>query len=430
MSTTRLFSICRVWGRATFVAPILIVASIGVPSESRAAEPKRPKVAAIVTAYYHNSHADVIVSRLLQTNTLDNKGERPTLDLASLYIDQPRLGKEGLEIARENRVPVFNSVAEALTLGGKMLAVDAVLLIAEHGMYPRSATGQMIYPKRRLFKQIVAVFDQSGRVVPVFSDKHLADNWEDAKWIYNEARRRNIPLMAGSSLPTLWRYPPIDVRRGERIQEVVATSYGALDAYGFHALEILECLVERRAGGESGVRSVQTLMGEKVWDAQRRGLLDQDLLSAAISRRKRSTVLPREDLERTVKDPVLFVVNYRDGLRASILFGPNRINEWAVAWRDADSGKVESTLFWTQEARPFMHFTYLLKDIEKMVATGRSPRPVERTLLTTGILDALFISRKEGGRVVETPYLDISYQPRGDWHQPPPPPPGRPLQGQ
>lgn len=112
-----------------------------------------------------------------------------------------------------------------------------------------------------------------------------------------------------------------------------------------------------------------------------------------------------------------------------------RVNEWAVAWRyaeeDAESpGQSESTTFWTQEARPFMHFTYLNLGIEKMMHTGRPAWPVERTLLTSGILDAVLRSKRDGGVRLETPWLDVVYRSDWDWKQPPPPPPGRPIHSQ
>ena len=153
----------------------------GVPPE------KRKRVAAVVTTYYHNSHADIIASRMLQTNTLDGKGEWPKLELASVYTDQVPENDLSRPFSAKYGSPIYDTVADTLTLGTGKLAVDGVLLIAEHGDYPPSETGSIQYPKRRLFEQIVKVFEDSGRVVPVFVDKHLADNWKDAKWIYDTA---------------------------------------------------------------------------------------------------------------------------------------------------------------------------------------------------------------------------------------------------
>jgi hypothetical protein len=418
-----------VFSTSMFLTTCLPVRAAGPPQK------QTPEVAALVTSYFHNSHADVIVSRLLQTMTLDSKGGRSPLKLVSLYVDQPQSSAVGLEIAKEFHVPIFKTVTGALTLKGRSLAVDGVLLIGEHGRYPLSATGQVMFPKRRLFSQVLDVFDRAGRVVPVYTDKHLADNWEDAKWLYDSARQRGIPLMAGSSLPVTWRYPPIDTPRGAHISEIVATAFGSLEAYGYHGLEIIQCLAERRVGGETGVQSVQMLMGDKIWEAVRSGLVNRKLLEAALSRRRHVLHPPahrdaRElNLEGDLINPAIVLVNYRDGLRATLLYADN-LGDWTAAWRDADTGKVDSTLFWTQEARPFMHFTYLLQGIEQMIKTGKPTWPVERTLLTTGILNAYFRSKQAGGRPIETSWLDVHYHCDHDWRQPPPPPPGRPIPGQ
>jgi hypothetical protein len=392
-----------------------------------AAEPK--KVAAIVTEYRHNSHADVIVSRLLQTYTLDGKGATSPLRLASLYTDQVPPNDTSRKLAAEYKFPIYNTVADALTLGTGKLAVDGVLLIAEHGKYAASDTGNIQYPKRRLFEQIVTVFESSGRVAPVFIDKHVADNWADAKWIYDTAQRLRIPLMAGSSLPVLWRYPEVDVPRDAEIEEFVAVSYHTLDAYGFHALEMLECLAERRHGGESGIRAVQCLTGKAVWEAGEKGVFDAELLRTALGRLKRPPPTGRK-LSELVAEPVLFVIEYADGLRANVLTLNGAVGEWAIAWRGKKDRRIDSTLFWTQEARPFMHFTYLLNGVEQMMLTGKSAWPVERTLLTSGALDALLISKKQGGKRIETPYLQLRYQTDWNWQQPPAPPPGRPIGAQ
>lgn len=412
-----------------FVAIHLLVAVVFVNGASgdvpgQDTTERIPRVAAVVTAYYHNSHADVIVSRLLQTDTLDGKGRRPKLKLVSLYTDQVPENDISRRLAKEHGFPIYDNVADALTLRTGKLAVDGVLLIAEHGKYEESDTGQIVYPKRRLFSQIVKVFEDSERVVPVFSDKHLADNWQDAKWIYDTAKRLDIPMMAGSSLPVLWRYPPRNVRRDAKVKELVAVSYHRLDTYGFHALEMVQTLLERRAGGETGVQSVQCLEGDAVWQAGEDGLYDGELLGDCLARLQRP-LRKNKPLRESVKNPVLFVINYRDGTRAHVLTLNGAIAEWASAWRYAD-GSSESTLFWTQEARPYHHFAHLLAGIEKMIHSGQPTWPVERTLLTSGMLDALLISKKQAGRRLDTPMLDIRYDAKWNWQQPPPPPPGRP----
>ena len=113
---------------------------------SCSAKPPPKKVAAIVTEYRHNSHADVIVSRLLQTYTLDDKGERSNLKLVSLYLDQVPEKDTGRKWAKKYGVPIHKTIRGALTLGSDKLAVDGVLHVAEHGDYPRNAFGSQAYP--------------------------------------------------------------------------------------------------------------------------------------------------------------------------------------------------------------------------------------------------------------------------------------------
>jgi hypothetical protein len=387
-----------------------------------------PKVAVVTTVYRHNSHADMFASRLLQTDTLDGKGHVPPLKMASLYTDQTPPTDLGRKFSRRYGFPVYPNIRDALTLGGKTLSVDGVLLIAEHGKYPESALGQFEFPKRRFFREVTGTFKESGRVVPVFFDKHLSDNWKDAKWIYDTAKQMKIPLMAGSSLPVLWRYPPIDVERGARVRQIVAVSYHRLDSYGFHALEMVQALAERRRGNETGVASVQCLTGKAVWEAAGKGLYDRRLLDAALSRLKERPLPKGKRVEDLVKEPVLFVINYRDGLRTCVFTLNGAVAEWAAAWK-SDGKPIQSTLFWTQELRPFYHFTYLLMGIEKMMQTGKPTWPVERTLLTTGLLDALLQSKHAGGKELKTPQLAIHYRSDWNWKQPPPPPKGRPITG-
>jgi hypothetical protein len=406
------------------LAPILILAA-----PAGADDPPTRRVAAVVTEYRHNSHADVIVSRLLLTDMLDGTGKESPLKLVSLYTDQRPANDISRLLAASHRFPIKPTIAETLTLGSGELAVDGVFLVAEHGDYPFSPTGNHQYPKRRFWDETIAVFRRSGRVVPVFLDKHLADNWADARHIYDTAKQMNISLMAGSSVPGTWRHPPADVARGARLEQIVGFTYGSTDAYGFHALEAVQSLAEQRQGGETGVRSVRCLRGADVWQALDRPICDPELFGAALRRVpgfEEGGTINRD----AVPDPKLMIVEHNDGLRVYLFELNDAVGAWAAAWREEPGGKVVSTRFWTQEARPAAHFTLLLHGIEKMMLTGEPAWPVERTLLTSGTLDALLQSLTRGGIPIETPHLQVRYQPTWRWEEPPPPPPGRPWSEQ
>ena len=221
------------------------------------AEPFR--IAAMVTSYPARSHANVIVSKFLCGFPTDDGLIEPRTQLASLYIDQIHKEDVGLQLAHEYDVPVYESIRGALTLGGSSLAVDAVLLIGEHGDYPRSALGQEMLPRRYFFEQICGVIAESGRAIPVYNDKHLSYRWDDAAWMYNTAKELDVPLWAASALPLAWRRPVFEHPLGEPIDEAMTIGFHMIERYGFHALEALQCQVERRTGGEVGVRSVQWL---------------------------------------------------------------------------------------------------------------------------------------------------------------------------
>src|SRR5229473_1200564 len=227
--------------------------------------PKK-KVAAIVTEYRRWSHADVIIGKILEGYNHDG-GPGPNLQLASMYVDQFPANDMSRALARRYSFTIYDSIAAALTLGGKELAVDGVLCIGEHGKYPSNAKGQILYPRRRFFEGVTDVFAKYKKSVPVFNDKHLAATWEDAKWMYDKARELFVPFMAGSSIPVTWRRPPLRLQRNCELVEAVQIGYGPFEGYGFHALDGLQCMAERRKGGETGVKAVQTLQGEEMWKA-------------------------------------------------------------------------------------------------------------------------------------------------------------------
>jgi hypothetical protein len=397
-------------------------------SPALAASGRKPKrVAGITTVYTHNSHADVILSRLLQGENLDFHSRKPDMELVSLYVDQFPKNDVSRSFSQQYGFRLCSSIEEALTLGEDKLAVDGVLIIGEHGDYPQNEKGQELYPRKRFFDETLAVLRRSNRSIPIFVDKHLSHSWEEARAMVDEARRLHIPLMAGSSLPTTWRRPALDLPTDARLQEAVAVSYHTLYGYGFHALEMLQCLAERRSGGETGVRRVRCLEGAAVWEAGRQGLYDRSLLDAALARIPGFTAT---NLENAVPKPVVFHIEYLDGFRASVFTLNPVVGAWSIAWRSADKPEPQSTLFWTQEARPLGHFTFLLRGIEEMMHTGKPARPIERTLLTSGLMDFLLTSRQRGGEAVETPELALHYRPGIRWKDPGPPPVSRPLDQQ
>jgi hypothetical protein len=387
------------------------------------------RIAAIVTHYTHNSHADVIVSRLLQGWNLDKQPPFPRMKLASLFTDQVPAKDMSRDLAAEHGFKIFPAIAETLTLGGRDLAVDGVLLIGEHGNYPRSDTDQIMYPRRRFFEETAAVFRRTGKSVPVFTDKHLAWNWEDSMWMFDTARELKVPFMAGSSVPGTWRHPALEMKSGARAKEAIELSYGPQEGYSYHGLEAMQAIVERRRGGESGVRSVQWVEGDEVWKAAAGGRFDMSVFEAAAKAREAKGRFKGE-FKDAIK-PAAYFIEHLDGFKSALIHDTGHANsEWVTAWSEEGRKDHQATVHYTQEARPFGHFTFLTQGIEQMMFTGKPTWPVERTLLVTGVLAAAFQSRKRGGERLATPHLAIAYKPTFTWKEPAAPVKDRPIQGQ
>jgi hypothetical protein len=370
--------------------------------------PERPKIAAVISTFFPASHADVIVTKFVRGFPSDEGLRPPQVDIVSMYVDQVHERDVGMRLAREHGIPVYPSIPQALCLGGKELAVDGVLSIGEHGDYAYNEKDQLMYPRRHFFEQICGVLATAGRAVPVFSDKHLSYNWEDARWMYDRARQLGVPFMAGSSIPVFWRDPYLEHDLETPIQEALVISYGGIEAYGYHGFEGLQAMVERRRGGETGIRAVHCLEGPSVWQAGADGRWSRELAEAAVA------VVDRQEgvegrLEEVCQEPAVFLIEYADGLRGAVLQlngygGP--IRGWSYAARV--EGRVLATGLHSH-GDPYPHFSYLSLNTQELFLTGRPQYPVERTLLVTGALDALMNSRHRGHVRLETPHLDVAY---------------------
>jgi hypothetical protein len=375
----------------------------------------KPKlIAAIITEYRPNSHADVLVGKILEGWKQDG-GAGPALRLAAMYVDQFPANDLARPMAEKHKVPIFDTIEQAQTLGGDRIAVDGVISICEHGYYTWNDKGQHLYPRRRFFAGITAAFAKYKQVVPVFNDKHLGPVWGDALWMYEQAKKLKVPFMAGSSLPVTFRDPDLTVPMGSEIETAVGTGYSGLDIYGFHALECFQACVERRRGGERGVKSVQCLQGDAMWKAVDAGAIDKTVLQAALD------ALPHhKDGDLRKGESAIFLFDYVDGFKGAVLMLPNFVGGSAVALKIKGEKKLLATRFEERTEPRYPHFAYLLKAIERMMHTGQPTYPIERTLLTAGILDRALTSLAEGQKWLPTPELAIEYQPVDYPHAPKP----------
>jgi hypothetical protein len=397
----------------------------GMGAASLAGAATRPKIAGLVTQYRKYSHGQHIIDRFLEGYGWNGEHHHPAMDLVSLYVEQHPEGD--LTQDRVKRFPstkLYPTIAEALTLGGSKLAVDGVMLVGEHGRYPRNEKGQTKYPRYEYFQQIVKVYEASGRSAPVFNDKHLSWNWEWAKEMYDTSKRLNFAFMAGSSLPVTWRTPSLEMPLGSRIREAMCVCYGGVDSYDFHGLETIQCMVERRKGGETGVEWIQAYRGENFWKAQKEGVWPDDLFQAALCRSHTlvparegfNDIMPTvDDMKRIVRNPVAYRYKHSDGLMCTMILMSGLIRDFNFSARLEGSNNIFSTQMYLPmpDGRTTLanFFSPLVNNAEKMYLTGKPTYPVERTLLTTGLthggVESLFLKEKR----FETPHLNIRYQP-------------------
>jgi hypothetical protein len=211
---------------------------------------------------------------------------------------------------------------------------------------------------------------------------------------------------------------------GAPVREAVCVGYGGVDSYDFHGLETIQCMVERRRGGESGVKWLQAYRGENFWKAYQEGVWSRELCEAALCRSHTLTparagfndIFPTlDDMRRVVKDPFAYHYEHADGLKCTLVMMNGLVQDFNFAARL--EGRREP--FSTQMYLPMPpdrttlanFFTPLVNNVEKMFLTGKPTYPVDRTLLTTGLTAAGVESLYRNQARCETPHLSIRYQP-------------------
>jgi hypothetical protein len=382
----------------------------------------RKRLAVVTTLWTYRTHAWHMAERFLHGFPKNGQWHQPGLDVVSAYVDQRPEGDLSAGRAAEHGFEVYGSVAEALRCGGERLAVDAVLLIGEHGDYPLNEFGQKLYPRHRLFKEITDVFRADGRSVPVFNDKHLSWSFDLAKEMVGLSRELKFPMLAGSSLPVTWRMPSVELPYDVELEEGLVVAYGSRDIYDFHAIETLQCMMERRKGGETGIASVLALEGDELWKRVDSGDVpgdgwDPELFEACLSRSQ--TLNQPESFSHRYPSPAqirewgkearAYFFEYTDGTRGTVVMLNGVVQDFNFAARIKGRKQPLSTMFYLPPTPNVVYSAALMDNAEQMFLTGKAPYPVERTMLTSGMVESALQSLTKK-QPLKTPHLDVTYR--------------------
>lgn len=402
-------------GRRTFLNSASAVPLAGLPFRTR---PDARRLAILASRWTPGSPARQVADRFLIGYPREGKWHRPAMDVVSLHVDRTPEADQSRERAAEFGFRIYPSVAQTLRCGGDRLAVDGVLMLSGQG--DDSGSGPS---GSDLIEPMLKVFEEDRRAVPVYWDEPLGP--AQARKMVEASRRLGFPVLAGSSLPMTWRLPPLELPAGCRVEQalMVGIGFGRSDRY--RALETLQAMVERRRGGETGVRSVQWVGGQAVWRSGSSGRWSRELLQAAVARsdslqgetlkdgRPRDLVNSGE-LPRLVEHPEACLVDYADGVRAAVLMLNGAVGDFTFAARLRDLSGPASTQFLLPPEPNRAGSACLAARIEDLIQSARSPVRPERAWIAAGILDRWMESRNRGGLTLETPELTIEYRPSAE----------------
>jgi hypothetical protein len=414
------------FNRRNFLATGSLAALAGQSLGRANASTARKRIAFLGTEVRTHSHAQHFLDRHAMGYTYGGKWQAPRFDIASVFIDQHPEGDLTPSRIEKYKLNSYSSIEEALTLGTSKLAVDGVVIIAEHGKYPDNEKGQRRYPRYDWFKKVVKVFEASGRSVPVFNDKHLSTVWSECVEMVEDSKRLGFPFLAGSSLPVTWRMPSIDMPIDTPLKESVCVCYGRPDSYDFHGLETAQCMSERRKGGEVGISRVVALRRENLWQtlSQEKYKDTRRLIAAALTRSHNLPVdtgyptapVTFEWAEKALTDSIGYLIEHRDGFKTTMLMSP--IRDFNYAGLRADNDEIVSCQMYlpmpTHGSTTADFFNPLARHIETLVTENQAPYPVERTLLTSGMVIAGVDSLFQESKVIETPEMSVKYSVKPD----------------
>ena len=377
---------------------------------------KRPRIACLISYWgLPTSHADWIVNKLLDGYWWHGAATPSQVDVVSVYIHQFDTSLLGQKVCKAKNIPIYKTVGEAVTLGGNELAVDGVVIVAEHGNYPTDLKGHWLLPRWWIYQQVIKVFEQSKRSVPVFNDKHLSYNWDDAKWMFDKSRELNFPLTGGSSIPAYFRKPEIELAADTPIKSSIVVGDSADEGAIFHCVDVLQAFHDRRKGGETGVKSVQSIRGPETWNWVAANPWAGNLLEAV----RKNFNLPSGRFQQARRANVC-IVQYNDGTNGAIISGsiPSATGVGYTYAGDIAGQKdpmIVSMLDFPGPISQYHASNEYVHWMIQMMLTRKEPFNAERLLLSTGITNHYMDSNWQNGvysavgRTVETPYMNMKY---------------------
>lgn len=247
------------------------------------------------------------------------------------------------------------------------------------------------------FALLPSVLDRAAAGTRVFYHGVPGRSLREGRQLAQVAKARNVFLLcSATALPVTWRLPQVDLPMHQPVREALIVVQGKAGQAELEALEGLLPLVERRGGGEGGVKSVTRLDATSLWPAgEKDGFWSKDLLAAAISRSDSPLGDPERDgrtqdlfgmglVPKLARDPRGWVLEHDRGMRSTILVLDGVVRDFNFAVRMGDGEVISAQLY-----RPPGHreFDRLAAVVEDFFDTGRAPWPVERSLLIAGLLE-------------------------------------------
>lgn len=357
-----------------------------------------------------SSPSQQLLDRFLIGYPRDGQFHRPTVSEVSAYLmltDESDFGRRTIDFGLKIAPTAEQAAADA----------DAVIIASRK---PGSMANDRL---------LEIALERASQGSACFVHGALSSSLERGRTLLRLAESRGIHLLAGTPWGVTWRLPETDLPAATPLAEALIVvqrhssgsggSQGSLPGAELDALEGLLPIIERRQGGESGVRSLRLLEGPEVWRAGDKKLWSWKLLAAALSRSNSPQGDPVLDgrtqdilglglVPKLARNPVAWLLEHRDGLRSALLVldGVVADHNFALGTRD---GRVLSAQLFRAPPPADHHFSRLVAVLEDFFQTGRPPWPVQRNLLIAGLLETFRHPASHSGKTIATPGLDLAY---------------------